>query len=94
MCLLALRKKTSQRIAAGRLPTHHLSSRSDGICSARIEGEEPVGRIDDLPPHFLDEHTNWHHNIGTGGASFLQFHGDFVQRVLQWYGTNRPEVWP
>ncbi len=53
-----------------------------------------MGRIDNLPQQFLDEHTTWHHTVGKGGASFLQYHGDFVQRVLQWYGTQRNDVWP
>jgi hypothetical protein len=53
-----------------------------------------MSRIDNLPQHFIDEHTTWHHTVGTGGADFLRFHGDFVRRVLEWYGTQRNDVWP
>ena len=50
-----------------------------------------MGRINDLPQHFIDEHHAWHHN---GRRDFLSFHADFVRRVLDWYGTSRNDVWP
>jgi hypothetical protein len=53
-----------------------------------------MSRIANLPQHFLDEHTNWHHTVNRGGADFLVYHGDFVRRVLDWYGTGRNDVWP
>lgn len=65
--------------------------------------------IPNFPQNLLDEHHHWHEptahpgtpggrvrGFGTpgGGLEFLQFHRDFMRRVLVWWNETQPPIDP
>ena len=53
-----------------------------------------MATIPNFPQDLLNEHAAWHRNMPMGmrsgmGIDFLEFHRNYLQKSLAWYGSQR-----